>query len=46
MVSSTCRFKRLRQDIIRRYANADNIAGLTQVLTTLAPLAFLWWARC
>jgi acyl-lipid omega-6 desaturase (Delta-12 desaturase) len=44
MVSSTCRFKRLRQDIIRRYANADNVEGLTQVLTTLVPLAFLWWA--
>jgi omega-6 fatty acid desaturase (delta-12 desaturase) len=29
--------------MIDRYSKSDNIKGLTQVLTTLVPLAFLWW---
>jgi omega-6 fatty acid desaturase (delta-12 desaturase) len=30
--------------MIGRYAKSDDIKGLTQVLTTLVPLALLWWA--
>src|SRR5271168_1430455 len=30
--------------IIRRHAQADNVKASTQVLTTLASLALLWWA--
>ncbi len=30
--------------MLRRHTQADNVKGLTQVLTTLAPLALLWWA--
>src|SRR5262249_26760520 len=34
--------------MISRYARSDDVKGLTQVLTTLVPLAFLWWSavRC
>jgi acyl-lipid omega-6 desaturase (Delta-12 desaturase) len=34
--------------MISRYARSDDIKGLTQVSTTLVPLALLWWgaARC
>jgi omega-6 fatty acid desaturase (delta-12 desaturase) len=44
IVSSIDRIKEQKQDIIRRYAQADDVRGLTQVLTTLVSLAFLWWA--
>jgi acyl-lipid omega-6 desaturase (Delta-12 desaturase) len=30
--------------MINRYARSDDIKGLTQILTTLVPLALLWWA--
>ncbi len=30
--------------MISRYAESDDIQGLTQVLTTLIPFALLWWA--
>jgi acyl-lipid omega-6 desaturase (Delta-12 desaturase) len=43
MVSSIDRVKEQKRAIIRRYAQADNVKGMTQVLTTLASLAFLWW---
>jgi len=37
------RVKEHKLEIIRRHAHADNIKGLTQVLTTLASVALLWW---
>ncbi len=37
------RVKEQKQDMIRRHARADDLKGLTQVLTTLASLALLWW---
>jgi omega-6 fatty acid desaturase (delta-12 desaturase) len=43
-LSSIDRVKEQKQDIIRRYAQSDDFKGLTQVLTTLASLALLWWA--
>ncbi len=43
-MSSIRRIKEQKQDIIRRHAQADNVKALTQVLTTLASLALLWWA--
>jgi len=42
-VSSIRRLKEEKRAIILRYSRADNVKGLTQVLTTLAPLALLWW---
>jgi omega-6 fatty acid desaturase (delta-12 desaturase) len=30
--------------MIGRYAKSDDIKGLTQVITTLVPFVFLWWA--
>jgi len=43
-VSSIQLIKQQKQAIIRRHLNPDNVKGLTQVLTTLVPLALLWWA--
>jgi len=43
-VSSIDRIKQHRRVIVDRYAKSDNTKGLTQVLTTLASLALLWWA--
>jgi acyl-lipid omega-6 desaturase (Delta-12 desaturase) len=43
-VSLIDRVKEQKQEIIRRHAQSDNVKGLTQVLTTLASLALLWWA--
>jgi acyl-lipid omega-6 desaturase (Delta-12 desaturase) len=37
------RVKEHKLEIIRRHAHADNVKGLTQVLTTLASVALLWW---
>ena len=37
------RVKEHKLEIIRRYAHADDVKGLTQVLTTLASVALLWW---
>jgi omega-6 fatty acid desaturase (delta-12 desaturase) len=42
-VSSVRRIKQQKQAIIRRYTQANNAKGLTQVLTTLAFLVLLWW---
>jgi acyl-lipid omega-6 desaturase (Delta-12 desaturase) len=42
-VSLIDRVKEQKQDMIRRHARADDVKGLTQVLTTLASLALLWW---
>jgi acyl-lipid omega-6 desaturase (Delta-12 desaturase) len=36
--------KEQKLEMIRRYAQADDVRGLTQVLVTLASLALLWWA--
>lgn len=35
--------KEQKRAIIRRYTQADNVKGLTQVLTTLLFLGLLWW---
>ena len=37
-------FKERKQSVIRRYVQAENLSGLTQVLNTLVPLGLLWWA--
>jgi omega-6 fatty acid desaturase (delta-12 desaturase) len=42
-VSSIRRLKEEKKAIIFRYSQADNVKGLTQVLTTLTFLALLWW---
>ena len=45
-VSIVCAIRQLKDQkraIIRRYAQADNLQASTQVLTTLAGLALLWW---
>jgi len=44
MVSTMRRIKEQKRAIIRRHVQADNVKGLTQVLTTLTSLAVLWWA--
>ena len=41
-MSSIRRIKEQKRAIIRRHTQADNVKGLTQVLTTLASLALLW----
>ncbi len=41
-VSSMQRMKDMKRDINRRYARADDVKGLTQVLTTLVWLALAW----
>jgi omega-6 fatty acid desaturase (delta-12 desaturase) len=43
-VSSIPRIKEQKRAIIRRHAQADDVRGLTQVLTALASLVLLWWA--
>ncbi|MHB8381392.1 MAG: fatty acid desaturase [Candidatus Binataceae bacterium] len=42
MSSIRC-IKEQKRAIIRRHSQADNVKGLTQVLTTLAALALVWW---
>jgi acyl-lipid omega-6 desaturase (Delta-12 desaturase) len=42
-VSSIVHIKQHKQAMIRRYTKSDDVKGLTQVLTTLVPLALLWW---
>jgi acyl-lipid omega-6 desaturase (Delta-12 desaturase) len=44
LVSSIYLVKERKQDLVHRYAKADDVKGLTQVVTTLGLLAFLWWA--
>ncbi len=43
MVSSIDCVRKEKQALIGRYTRPDDITGLTQVLTTLVPLALLWW---
>jgi acyl-lipid omega-6 desaturase (Delta-12 desaturase) len=43
MVSSIRSIKEQKQAIIRQHIQSNNIKASTQVLTTLASLAFLWW---
>jgi omega-6 fatty acid desaturase (delta-12 desaturase) len=43
-VSSVSRIKEQRRTIVDRHIEADNVRGFTQALTTLAPLAALWYA--
>lgn len=42
-MSSVNRIKQQKRTIINRYAKPDNAKGLTQVVTTLAPIAVLWY---
>jgi omega-6 fatty acid desaturase (delta-12 desaturase) len=42
-MSSVSLLKKQKGAILRQYTKADNLKGLTQVLTTIAPLALLWW---
>ncbi|HEY6417932.1 MAG TPA: fatty acid desaturase, partial [Candidatus Binataceae bacterium] len=42
-MSSVRHIKEQKRAIIRRHAQADNVRGLTQVLTTLASLVLVWW---
>src|SRR5208283_3082244 len=44
VVSSIRSIKEQKRAIIRRHTQADNVKASTQVLTTLASLALLWWA--
>ncbi len=43
-MSSVSRIKEQRRTIVDRHIEADNVRGFTQALTTLAPLAALWYA--
>jgi acyl-lipid omega-6 desaturase (Delta-12 desaturase) len=43
MALSIDRIKQHKRAMISRYGQSDNSKGLTQVLTTLVPLAFFWW---
>jgi omega-6 fatty acid desaturase (delta-12 desaturase) len=43
VVSNGC-LKDHKSAMISRYARSDDFKGATQILTTLAPLALLWWA--
>ena len=43
-MSSITRIKQQKRTIINRHTRPDNIKGFTQALTTLAPLAALWYA--
>ncbi len=43
-MSSIRNVKRLKRDIIDGHAKADDRKAFAQVLTTLVPLALLWWA--
>jgi hypothetical protein len=44
METAIARIKREKRTIINQYAKADNVRGLSQAVTTLAPLAALWYA--
>ena len=43
-MSSIARIKQQKRSIIDQYTKPDNRKGFTQVVTTLVPLAALWWA--
>lgn len=42
-MTSSNDFRLAKRALIRAYAQPDNLKGLNQVLTTLVPLAGLWW---
>ena len=42
-MSSVVAIKEQKRDIIRGHTQADDVKGLTQVLTTLLLLALIWW---
>src|SRR5438445_13555974 len=44
IMSSVTRIKEQKRTIVDRHIEADNVRGFTQALTTLAPLAALWYA--
>src|SRR5437588_6093503 len=44
MVAMIDRIKEEKRAIISRYAQADDVRGIAQVVTVLASLALLWWA--
>src|SRR6266513_899234 len=44
LMSSVTRIKQQKRTIVDRHIEADNARGFAQVLTTLAPLAALWYA--
>jgi omega-6 fatty acid desaturase (delta-12 desaturase) len=43
MVSSLRGIKEQKRAIIHQHTHADNVRALNQVVTTLAPIALLWW---
>jgi acyl-lipid omega-6 desaturase (Delta-12 desaturase) len=43
IVESNC-LKQQKCAMISRYARSDDLKGATQIVTTLVPFAFLWWA--
>jgi omega-6 fatty acid desaturase (delta-12 desaturase) len=43
-VVSIQQIRQQKRDIILRHSKPENFKGLTQVLTTLGPMALLWWA--
>jgi acyl-lipid omega-6 desaturase (Delta-12 desaturase) len=44
LASTIQRIKEQKRLIIRRHSKSSNFKGLTQIATTLGPLAVLWWA--
>lgn len=44
MAATIGHIKEQKRTIIRQYSKSSNLKGLTQVVTTLGPLALLWWA--
>jgi omega-6 fatty acid desaturase (delta-12 desaturase) len=45
METAIARIKRQKRTIIDQYAKTDNVKGFTQAITTLVPLAALWYAE-
>src|SRR2546423_15283017 len=43
-MSSVTRIKQQKRTIVDQHIEADNVRGFAQVLTTLVPLAALWYA--
>ncbi|HLQ25879.1 MAG TPA: fatty acid desaturase [Acidiferrobacterales bacterium] len=44
MESAIARIKRQKRTIINQYTKTDNVKGFSQAITTLVPLAALWYA--
>jgi omega-6 fatty acid desaturase (delta-12 desaturase) len=42
-LSQIGRIKQEKQALIRRFAQANDVAGALQVITVIAPLVLLWW---